>query len=282
MDHIATSGYCRKCRKNVVIGRNFPEESRLYRILTLVTLGLWPLYLIRVGWHCTECGARVDTESPHIVGRKMGGFAKITDITSISRCPICDKDARVRRKLHTASTAHQILSFFTMGRWPLTWLRAGWTCDECGTPIPDEKTPTPDAYLEPGPLCKNYEKTTIIRRKKISSSALHRLLSLLTAGSWLFRWLAMGWRCVECGSLADDDRSLAPETPIESPVHCKHCGKETTAHRLPLKSSLFHRAFSFPTLGAWPFFYFRAGWRCRACGKRVKGPLFDPRNKSIY
>ncbi len=282
MDHIATSGYCRKCRKDVVIGRNLPEESTLFRFLTVITLGLWPLYLIRVGWHCTECASRVDTESPHLVGRKMGGFAKISEITSTSHCPACDKKARIRRKLQTVSTTHQILSFFTIGRWPLAWLRAGWTCDECGAPIPDEKSPPSSVWLESGSFCTNCEKTTAIRRKKITTHPLHRVLSLLTAGSWPFRWLALGWRCTECGHLADNERTLTPETPIESPGHCKHCKKEVVAHRLPLKSGFFHRIASFLTLGSWPFFLFRSGWRCRDCGKRVKGLMFDLENKSIY
>lgn len=55
-----------------------------------------------------------------------------------------------------------------------------------------------------GGFCNSCDKRVVVFRKG-TNHILHLLLTILTAGLWIFVWIGVGvkfggWRCTECGS----------------------------------------------------------------------------------
>lgn len=282
MEYIDSQGYCGKCKQNVTVRRQLPSINTGYRVMTVLTFGLWPLYLLRIRWHCQACGGRADYEEPHLVARKMGGFTQIVDIHARLFCEGCDETVTVGRKLPPVNSVHQPLSFFTAGSWPMQWIHSAWTCRVCGKPVNEGEIGNRWTLLASMTDCSDCGKETVIQRPRVSGARIHKLLSALTLGGWPYRWLTFGWRCVECGNTAEDRKTLQPKETIDTWAHCKHCDEDVVVHRRLFQSNLFNRLLSLLTFGQWPFTHLCKGWRCSRCGKRVKVKPFDSDLKAIF
>jgi hypothetical protein len=274
MDYIESQGFCYKCNKPVITRRKLPTLTLSHRILTLLSFGFWPLYLIRIGWHCAECGTNADNEKVHLVGRRMGGLRVIDAITSQGYCEKCGKVVMIRRGLPPASSLHQRLSFLTAGAWPSSWIQTGWHCGDCGADIDLDIDSDFEEIIVSRGYCGNCGDEGPIRRRVLGLSYHHKILSLFTAGAWPFYWMSFGWRCYKCGHMGDDVDALNPEEYIEIYDFCKKCGKVVAARRNIPTLNFMHRVMAILTLGIWPFFWIRNGWKCTQCEGRVQPKLF--------
>lgn len=274
MDYIESQGYCTRCGKDVITRRKLPPLTVLQRILTVMSLGFWPLYLIRVGWRCGECGANADNEKIHIPGRKLGGLRRINAIASQAFCEKCGKETAIRRNLPPASSLHQKLSFFTAGAWPSAWIQTGWRCEECGTGIDLERYTEFEEIIVSRGYCQQCQTEGPIRRRVPKLTYQHKILSFLTAGSWPFYWILFGWRCYHCSTAGDDVQPLQPQDFIEIYDYCPKCDKVTPARRDLPRLNPLHRLMALLSLGVWPFYWIRSRWHCTQCEGKIEPNLF--------
>ncbi len=279
MDYIESQGYCEHCAKEVVTRRTLPPLTMLQRVLTVLSFGFWPIYLIRIGWKCTECGAIADNEKVHLVGRKMGGLRQIEAITSTGFCDKCGENVMIRRSLPRASSLHQRLSFITAGAWPSTWIQTGWICDKCGNYIDLEKYTDFEEIIVSRGYCQKCQTEGPIKRRVPKLTYEHKILSFMTGGSWPFYWILFGWRCYKCGNIGDDINPLIPEEYIEVYSYCKKCDKIVPATRNVPKFNFLHRILSLLSFGFWPFYWLRTRWRCAQCNSKIKLNLFKMDDK---
>lgn len=273
MDYIETSGYCNHCKKEVNTRRPIPETNKLHKSLSVLSAGFWPLYRLRVGWRCGECGKNADNEKPHLVGRSMGGLRPIEKLEAPAFCPHCQQTVTVWRKLPPPSSLHTRMSLFSAGVWPVVWLRSGWLCEQCQKPVEDESLFDPGAVMESHGHCPDCDRDIAIYRKVPLFKFSPKLASFFTLGGWPFHWLNFGWRCSQCHS-PDEQKAPLPTDYIEYRAYCPSCDQAVSIRRKVPRLNFMHRILAGLSGGYWPISWLRKGWRCGQCNNKVEADPF--------
>lgn len=276
MEEIRTPGFCPNCKKEVMTVR--PTQSpdqRKHKILSLLSLGFWPYYDLRVGWRCAECGKKADNEKPHLVGRSLGGLRSITYIERIGFCQNCNKSVVVRRQFLSPNSPHQVLSLATKGTWPVKWSEIKWFCKECGRNTDNEKLYPAKEQMDSTGYCSHCNTDMPIQRNVPNLKLPHKWLSALTLGRWPYKWIYLGWSCTSCGQGADDRDALTPKDVIDAKGFCQKCGGQMQIRRKTPTFNFFQKILTLITLGYWSRYWLRSRWRCTTCDSVVTPPLFE-------
>jgi hypothetical protein len=250
--------------------------------MSFLSAGFWPFYSIRVGWRCVKCRRRAENQKLHLVGRGQGGLKTIVDIASDGFCQTCQNQVTFRRNVLPAHRLHQILSFSTVGTWPIFWLGNGWQCTQCGRPAEDETFSETFDNLRARVYCKACQKETTLSRKLPTINLRHRMLSFFTAGSWHFNWIRFGWRCNQCGSGIDDEETYMSVDYISSAGFCKKCKKKVSIGRKTPSVNVLHRILSIFSAGYWPVYWIGRRWKCETCGKKAESKVFKEKSKALF